>query len=92
MEDLDILDISNYDYELPEELIAQSPSPLRDHSRLMVINKDDKTIEHHTFYEIIDFLKPGDVIVRNNSKVIPARLFGVKEGTGAHVEVLLLKD
>lgn len=92
MEEIDILDISNYDYELPEELIAQSPSPLRDHSRLMVINKDDKTIEHHTFYEIIDFLKPGDVIVRNNSKVIPARLFGVKEGTGAHVEVLLLKD
>lgn len=89
---MDIMDIENYNYELPEELIAQSPSIIRDHSRLMVLNKDKKTIEHRSFYDIIDYLRPGDVLVRNNSKVIPARLFGVKEETNAHVEVLLLKD
>lgn len=92
MAEIDILDINNYDYFLPEELIAQTPSKERDHSRLMVLNKDTKKIEHHHFYEIIDFLKPGDVLVRNNSKVIPARLFGTKVETNAHVEVLLLKD
>lgn len=92
MEEIDLMDIRNYDYELPEELIAQSPSNIRDHSRLMVLNKETKTIEHHYFYEILSYFHEGDVLVRNNSKVIPARLFGVKEGTGAHVEVLLLKD
>ena len=92
MDKIDVCNIENYDYYLPEELIAQSPSLKRDHSRLMVLNKDSKTIEHHNFYEIIDFLRPGDVLVRNNSKVIPARLFGVKEITNAKVEVLLLKD
>ena len=84
--------VSQFDFYLPEELIAQSPSEIRDQSRLMILNKKEKTIEHHHFYEIINYLKPGDVLVRNNSKVIPARLFGEKKSTGAHVEVLLLKD
>lgn len=86
------MDISLFDFELPEELIAQSPSKIRDESRLLVINKSNKTYEDKTFFNIIDYLKPGDVLVRNNTKVLPARLFGVKEGTGAHVEVLLLKQ
>ena len=84
--------VSQFDFYLPEELIAQSPSEIRDQSRLMVLNKTEKTIEHRHFFDIINFLKPGDVLVRNNSKVIPARLFGEKKTTGAHVEVLLLKD
>lgn len=92
MYDYDVYDINNYDYDLPEELIAQTPAEKRDHSRLMVVNREEGTIEHKMFYDILDYLRPGDVLVRNNSKVIPARLFGVKEGTGAHVEVLLLKD
>ncbi len=87
-----LLDVNAYDFDLDESLIAQTPSEIRDHSRLMVLNKTTKTIEHHHFYDIVDFLNPGDVIVRNNSKVIPARLIGTKEETGAHVEVLLLKD
>jgi S-adenosylmethionine:tRNA ribosyltransferase-isomerase len=84
--------VSQFDFYLPEELIAQSPSEIRDQSRLMVLNKTEKTIEHRHFFDIINYLKPGDVLVRNNSKVIPARLFGEKKATGAHVEVLLLKD
>lgn len=87
-----ITDINYYDFDLPEELIAQTPEKKRDHSRLMVLNKDEKKITHHHFYDIIDYLRPGDVLVRNNSKVIPARLIGEKEETHAHVEVLLLKD
>ena len=83
--------VDQFDFYLPEELIAQSPSEQRDHSRLMVLDTTKKTIEHKMFYDIIDYLHEGDVLVRNNSKVIPARLFGVKENTGAHVEVLLLK-
>lgn len=84
------MDISLFDFELPEELIAQSPAEKRDESRLLVINKDQKTYEDKVFHDIIDYLRPGDVLVRNNTKVLPARLFGIKEGTGAHVEVLLL--
>lgn len=87
-----INDINYYDFDLPEELIAQTPEKQRDHSRLMVLNVENESISHHYFYDIIDYLKPGDVLVRNNSKVIPARLFGTKEETNAHVEVLLLKD
>ena len=88
-----ILSTEDFDYYLPEELIAQTPSKVRDHSRLMVLDKTKETITHEKcFYEIEKYLQPGDVLVRNNSKVIPARLFGVKEETGAHVEVLLLKD
>lgn len=86
------MDIELFNYDLPEELIAQTPSKVRDECRMMVIDKTNKTYEDKHFYDIIDYLKPGDVLVRNNTKVIPARIFGVKEVTGAHVEVLLLKD
>lgn len=86
------MDINLFDFELPEELIAQKPSDKRDHSHLLVIDKINKTYEDRLFYNIIDYLRPGDVLVRNNTKVIPARLHGVKEVTGAHVETLLLKQ
>ena len=86
------MDISLFDFDLPEELIAQSPAKKRDESRLMVINKDTKTYEHKHFYDIVDYLHAGDVLVRNNTKVIPARLLGEKENTHAHVELLLLKQ
>ena len=86
------MNINLFDFELPEELIAQKPSDKRDHSRLLAINKNTKTYEDKVFYNIIDYLKPGDVLVRNNTKVIPARLIGVKEFTGAHCELLLLKQ
>lgn len=86
------MDINLFDFYLPEELIAQKPSEKRDHSRLLAINKDTKTYEDKVFYDIIDYLRPGDVLVRNNTKVIPARLIGVKEVTGANVELLLLKQ
>lgn len=85
------MDINLFDYNLPLELIAQSPSEKRDESRLLLIDKKNKTYEDKVFHDIIDYLKPGDVLVRNNTKVIPARIFGEKEGTHAHVEVLLLK-
>lgn len=84
--------VSDFDFELPEELIAQTPLTKRDTSRFMVLNRDNHTIEDRHFYDILDYLKPGDILVRNNTKVIPARLFGIKEETGGHVEVLLLKD
>ena len=85
------LKVSEFNYELPEELIAQTPIKKRDESRLMVLNKEKQTIEHKTFKDIIDYLEPGDVLVRNNTKVIPARLYGKKE-TGANVEFLLLNN
>jgi S-adenosylmethionine:tRNA ribosyltransferase-isomerase len=81
---------STYYYHLPEELIAQSPIEPRDHSRLLVYNKKTKEVEHNHFYNIIDHLQAGDVLVVNNTRVLPARLFGKKE-TGANIEVLLLK-
>ncbi len=83
--------VSEFNYELPEELIAQTPIEKRDESRLMVLDRDKQTIEHKTFKDIIDYLEPGDCLVRNNTKVIPARIYGKKE-TGAHVEFLLLKN
>ena len=86
------MNINLFDFELPEELIAQKPSDKRDHSRLLAINKDTKTYEDRHFYDILDYLRPGDVLVRNNTKVIPARLIGTKEVTGAHCELLLLKQ
>lgn len=86
------MDINLFDFYLPEELIAQKPSDKRDHSRLLAINKDTKTYEDRHFYDILEYLKPGDVLVRNNTKVIPARLIGIKEITGAHCELLLLKQ
>ena len=86
------MDINLFDFELPEELIAQKPCDKRDHSRLLAINRRAHTYEDKMFYDIIDYLNPGDVLVRNNTKVIPARLLGVKEVTGAHCELLLLKQ
>ena len=83
--------VSEFNYDLPEELIAQVPIKNRDESRLMVANREKRTIEHKTFKDIIDYLEPGDCLVRNNTKVIPARLYGKKE-TGANVEFLLLNN
>ena len=82
--------ISDFDFELPEELIAQHAVNPRDHSRLLVLNKTEKTLEHKKFYNIIDYLKKDDVLVINRTKVIPARLFGHKEN-GAVLECFLLK-
>jgi len=84
------LDIKLFDFELPEKLIAQTPLESRDQSRMLFINKADKTYSDEHFFNIISNLRPGDVIVRNNTRVIPARLFGTKESTNAHVELLLL--
>ncbi len=83
--------VSDFNYELPEELIAQTPIEKRDESRLMVLDRQKQTIEHKKFKDIINYLEPGDVLVRNNTKVIPARLYGKKE-TGANVEFLLLNN
>ena len=83
--------ITDFDYNLPEELIAQKPADKRDSSRLLVVHRDSGKIEHKHFYDIINYLNPGDLMVLNNSKVLPARLFGEKEGTGAKVEFLLIK-
>ena len=85
------MNVSDFNYELPEELIAQVPIKKRDESRLMVLNKEKQTIEHKKFKDIIDYLNPGDCLVINNTKVIPARLYGKKE-TGANVEFLLLNN
>lgn len=82
--------VSEFNYNLPKELIAQVPIPNRDQSRLMVLDRKNQSIDHKIFKDIIDYLEPGDCLVRNNTKVIPARLYGVKEETGAHVEFLLL--
>lgn len=83
--------LSDFYYDLPEELIAQDPLEQRSDSRLMVIGREDGSIEHRHFYDILNYVNPGDCLVINDTKVIPARLLGVKEGTGASVEVLLLK-
>lgn len=85
------MNVSEFNYNLPEELIAQTPLEKRDESRLMVLNRKEKTIEHKTFKDIIDYLQPGDCLVRNNTKVLPARIYGNKE-TGAKVEFLLLNN
>ena len=83
---------SDFDYNLPEELIAQTPIKDRDHSRLLVMDRKTGEIEHRVFTDIIDYLNPGDVLVLNNTKVLPARLIGHKEDTDAVIEVLMLKD
>lgn len=83
--------VSDFNYNLPEELIAQVPIKHRDESRLLVLDRNTKTFEHKVFKDIIDYLEPGDCLVRNNTKVIPARLYGKKE-TGANVEFLLLNN
>ena len=82
---------SDFYYELPEELIAQDPLEDRSASRLMVLNRQERSVSHRHFREICDYLRPGDCLVRNNTRVIPARLLGVKADTGAHAEVFLLK-
>lgn len=82
---------SDFNYHLPEELIAQTPILNRSTSKLMVLNRLTETIEHHHFSDIVNYFQAGDVLVMNNTKVIPARLFGIKKETGAHVEVLILK-
>lgn len=83
--------INDFDYYLPEEQIAQHPADKRDQSRLLVVHRKTDELEHKHFYDILEYLNPGDCLVMNNSKVIPARLFGVKEMTGAKVEFLLIK-
>ena len=83
---------NDFDYFLPEELIAQSPLKNRDGAKLMVLNREKKSIDNKYFYDIIDYLSSDDVLVLNDTKVIPARLIGHKEDTGAVIEVLLLKD
>ena len=83
---------SDFFYDLPEELIAQTPVEPRDSSRLMLLNKDNGSVEHKIFRDLIDYLNPGDCLILNNTRVIPARIFGVKKETGAVVEFLLLKQ
>ena len=86
------MNVTDFDYNLPEELIAQTPLKKRDSSRLLVLDKNNGEIKHETFSNITDYLRKGDVLVLNDTKVIPARLIGVKEETGAVIELLLLKD
>lgn len=83
---------SDFFYNLPPELIAQTPVEPRDHSRLMALNRSTGKIQHYHFYDIINLLKPGDLLVVNNSRVLPARLYGVKEDTGVAMELLLLEQ
>ncbi len=83
---------SDFDFDLPQELIAQTPLENRSSSRMLVLDKEKGNIEHKHFSDIVDYFHSGDVIVRNNTKVLPARLLGNKEETNAHVELLLLKD
>ena len=85
------MSLHDYYYDLPEELIAQDPLEDRSSSRLMVLDKETGNVEHHVFKEIIDYLNPGDCLVINDTKVLPARLYGNKVGTDAKIEVLLLK-
>lgn len=83
---------SDFYYDLPKELIAQTPLEPRDSSRLLVLGRENGKIEHKHFYDIIDYLNPGDLLVCNDSRVLPARIFGIKDETGARVEFLLLKQ
>ena len=84
--------LSNFEFELPEELLAIYPAEHRDESRLMVLNRKDQTIEHKTFKDVINYFEEGDVMMLNNTKVFPARMFGNKEKTGARIEVFLLRE
>ncbi len=83
---------SDFYYDLPKELIAQTPVEPRDHSRMMVLTRKNNTIEHKYFYNFIDYLNPGDCLILNNTRVLPARMYGVKKDTGAIVEFLLLNN
>lgn len=84
--------LSNFDFDLPEELLAKYPAEHRDESRLMVLNRKEQTIEHKTFKDVINYFDEGDVLMLNNTKVFPARMFGNKEKTGARIEVFLLRE
>jgi S-adenosylmethionine:tRNA ribosyltransferase-isomerase len=84
--------LSHFKFDLPPELVAQNPKPNRDESRLMIVNRKDKTIEHKLFKDVLDVFDQGDVMVINDAKVFPARLFGKKEKTGARIEVFLLRE
>lgn len=86
------MNVDAYDFHLPEELIAQTPLSDRSSSRLLLVNKEDGALAHRHFTDIINYFQPGDTLVLNDTRVIPARLFGVKEDTGAKAEVLLLKN
>ena len=81
---------SDFYYDLPQEYIAQTPIEPRDHSRMMVLHRDSDDIEHRHFYDIIDYLDEGDTLIVNDSRGIPARIYGYKEDTGAKIECLLL--
>ena len=83
---------SDFYYDLPKELIAQTPIEPRDHSKMMVLSRENKSIEHKHFYDFIDYLNEGDCLILNNTRVLPARMYGVKKGTGAIVEFLLLNN
>lgn len=84
--------LSHFNFDLPEELLAEHPAELRDESRLMVLNREKQTIEHKMFKDVIDYFDEGDVMILNNTKVFPARLYGNKEKTGARIEVFLLRE
>ena len=89
---MDYKNIETYDYDLDESLIAQTPIKERDHSKLLVVNKKDGSFKDDVFYNIIDYLESGDVLVLNNTKVLPSRIYGIKKETNAKIEVLLLKE
>lgn len=89
---MSVMKLEEFDFNLPEELIAQVPLKNRSDSRLMVLNKQTGEINHTIFKNIKEYLKKGDCLVLNDTKVLPARLFGIKKDTGAHIEVLLLKQ
>ena len=84
--------LSHFNFKLPEELLAERPSDIRDESRLMVLNRKEQTIEHKVFKDVIDYFEEDDIMILNNTKVFPARLFGNKEKTGARIEVFLLRE
>ena len=84
--------LSNFIYELPEKLVAEYPNKNRDESRLMVIDRSDYSIQHRVFKDMIEYFNEDDVIILNNTKVFPARLYGNKEKTGARIEVFLLRE
>ena len=83
------MNVKDFDFELPQELIAQDPLEDRSGSKLLILDKDTGKTEHRIFRDIVSYLNPGDCLVINNTKVIPARLYGVKEGTEAHIEKMI---